>query len=120
MRTSSGTPSIVPHGEAHDVYVVEHEPGPSGRIWAEVDSEAAGFEPVVMDLLTGRYTKPVRVIVFNVDGGWCRDASVEVAHELRRRCDLQLRDIPFFLQDFVDRYEGRYRDVQLPLPMRLF
>ena len=38
----------------------------------------------------------------------------------RRRCDLQLRDIPFFLQDFVDRYEGRYRDVQLPLPMRLF
>jgi hypothetical protein len=30
-----------------------------------------------------------------------------------------LRDIPFFLQDFVDRYEGRYSDVQLPLPMRL-
>jgi hypothetical protein len=27
--------------------------------------------------------------------------------------------VPFFLQDFVDRYEGRYRDVQLPLPMRL-
>jgi len=119
MRTSSGTPSIVPHGEEHDVYVVEHQPGPSGRAWA-VDSEGAGFEPVVMDLLTGRYTKPVRVIVFNAAAGWCRDASVEVAHELRRRCDLQLRDIPFFLQDFVDRYEGRYRDVQLPLPMRLF
>jgi uncharacterized cupin superfamily protein len=31
----------------------------------------------------------------------------------------QLRDVPFFLQDFVDRYEGRYHDVQLPLPMRL-
>ena len=55
-----------------------------------------------------------------VAGGWCRDASVEVAHELRQRCDLQLRDIPLFPQDFVDRYEGRYRDVQLPLPMRLF
>jgi hypothetical protein len=120
MRPSSGTPSIVPHGEEHDVHVVEHEPGPSARVWAEVDSEGAGFEPVVMDLLTGRYTKPVRVIVFNVAGGWCRDASVEIAHELRRRCDLQLRDIPLFLQDFVDRYEGRYRDVQLPLPMRLF
>ena len=34
-------------------------------------------------------------------------------------CDLQLRDVPFFLQDFVDHYEGRYHDVQLPLPMRL-
>jgi hypothetical protein len=30
-----------------------------------------------------------------------------------------MRDIPFFLQDFVDRYEGRYRDVQLQLPIRL-
>jgi len=39
--------------------------------------------------------------------------------EIRRRCDLQMRDVPFFLQDFTDRYEGRYRDVQLPLPMRL-
>jgi hypothetical protein len=27
---------------------------------------------------------------------------------------------PFFLQDVVDKHEGRYRDVQLPLPMRLF
>ena len=32
---------------------------------------------------------------------------------------LQVRDVPFFLQDFVDHHEGRYRDVQLPLPMRL-
>jgi hypothetical protein len=45
--------------------------------------------------------------------------SEDVAHELRRRCDLQMRDIPLPLQDFTDRYEGRYRDIQLPLPMRL-
>jgi hypothetical protein len=32
---------------------------------------------------------------------------------------VQLRDVPFYLQDFVDRHEGRYRDIQLPLPMRL-
>jgi hypothetical protein len=43
----------------------------------------------------------------------------EVARELRLRWDEQVRDVPFFLQDFVDRYEGRYGDVQLPLPMRL-
>ncbi|WP_249166798.1 hypothetical protein [Bradyrhizobium sp. JYMT SZCCT0428] len=45
--------------------------------------------------------------------------SEDVAHELRRRCDLQMRDIPLPLPDFTDRYEGRYHDVQLPLPMRL-
>ena len=26
---------------------------------------------------------------------------------------------PFYLQDFTDRYEGRYHDIQLPLRMRL-
>ena len=36
MRTASGTPSIVPHSEEHDVYVVEHDPGP-GPVWAGVD-----------------------------------------------------------------------------------
>jgi hypothetical protein len=61
----------------------------------------------------------VRVVGFNTGEAWSEDVSAEVAHELRQRCDEQMRDVPFFLQDFVDRYEGRYSDVQLPLPMRL-
>ena len=60
-----------------------------------------------------------RVIAFNTAERWSEDVSEDVVHELRRRCDLQMRDIPLPLQDFTDRYEGRYRDVQLPLPMRL-
>ena len=32
------------------------------------------------------------------------------------RCDLQLRDVPFYLQDFTDRQEGRYGDVDLRCP----
>jgi hypothetical protein len=28
--------------------------------------------------------------------------SGDVAYELRQRCDLQLCDVPFFLQDFFD------------------
>jgi hypothetical protein len=58
------------------------------------------------------------VVGFNTTEEWSQDVSADVAQELRRRCDLQQRDIPFFLQDFVDRYEGRYRDIQLPLPIR--
>lgn len=120
MRMAGSVPSIVPHGDEHDVYIVEYHCFEHGRIWGEVNSETPGLEPVVTDLLTGQYTDPIRVVAFNVADGWCRDASADVVHELRRHCDLQQRDIPFFLQDFVDRYEGRYRDVQLPLPMRLY
>jgi hypothetical protein len=44
---------------------------------------------------------------FNTAKRWSLDVSADVAQELRWCCDLQQRDIPFFLQDFVDRYEGR-------------
>src|SRR5882757_964243 len=93
--------------------------GKPGRAWVEADVETTDLETVIQDLLTGQYTKPIRVIAFNTAERWSEDVSEDVAQELRRRCDLQMRDVPFFLQYFTDRYEGRYRDIQLPLPMRL-
>jgi hypothetical protein len=74
---------------------------------------------VILDLLEGQYRSPVRVVAFNTAEKWAQDVSADIAHELRQRCDLQLRDVPFFLQDYVDQHEGRYRDVQMTLPMRL-
>jgi hypothetical protein len=119
MRKSGWTPSIVPRGDDQNVYLVVDDLGRLGRVWREVDIEATNLETVIQDLLEGQYSNPVRVVSFNTAEKWSEDVSADVAHELRRRCDLQMRDVPFFLQDFVDRYEGRYRDVQLPLPMRL-
>jgi hypothetical protein len=119
MAGSSRTPSIVPNEGDRNIYLVLDDLGRPGQIWAESDAESTGLEAVIADLLNGQYKAPVRVVGFNTAEGWSRDVSVDVAHELRQRCDLQMRDIPFFLQDFVDRYEGRYRDIQLPLPIRL-
>jgi hypothetical protein len=119
MRMSNWTPSIVPKKDDQDVYLVVDDIGRNGRVWRETDVEATDLETVIVDLLEGQYESPVRVVAFNTAEKWSQDVSADVAHELRRRCDLQLRDVPFFLQDFVDRYEGRYHDVQLPLPMRL-
>jgi hypothetical protein len=119
MRRSNWTPSIVPRGEDQNVYLVADDLGRSGRIWPEADFDRTDLEAVVLDLLEGQYKNPIRVVSFNAAEHWSQDVSADVAQELRRRCDLQQRDVPFFLQDFVDRYEGRYHDVQLPLPMRL-
>jgi hypothetical protein len=119
MRKSSWTPSIVPRGDDQDVYLVVDDLGRLGRVWREADDRAAELEAVILDLLAGQYKNPIRVVAFNAAEQWSQDVSADVAQELRRRCDLQQRDIPFFLQDFVDRYEGRYRDIQLPLPIRL-
>jgi hypothetical protein len=119
MRKSGWTPSIVPGGDDQNVYLVMDDLGRLGPVWREADDRAAGLEAVILDLLQGQYKSPVRVVGFNTAEHWSQDVSADVAQELRRRCDLQQRDIPFFLQDFVDRYEGRYRDIQLPLPIRL-
>ena len=108
------TPSIVPEGDDQNVYLVMDD-----RVWREIDAEATDLETVIVDLLDGQYKNPVRVVGFNTAEKWSQDVSADVAGELRRRCDLQLRDVPYGLQEFVARYEGQYRDIQLPLPMRL-
>jgi hypothetical protein len=119
MRRSGWTPSIVPNGDDQTVYIVVDDFGRNGRAYRETDAERADLEAVIMDMLEGQYQNPVRVVGFNTAEKWSQDVSGDVAHELRRRCDLQLRDVPFYLEEFVERYEGRYHDVQLPLPMRL-
>ena len=119
MRRSSWTPSIVPNETDQTVYLVADDFGKIGRAWRETDLESTDLETVIQDLLTGQYKNPIRVVAFNTAERGSEDVSEDVAHELRRRSDLQMRDIPLPLQDFTDSYEGRYRDVQLPLPMRL-
>ena len=120
MRARVGSPSIVPQGESPTIYIVLDDFGANGRAYRETDADRADLEAVIMGMLEGQYRNPISVIGFNVAEGWSQDASADVAKEIRLRCDLRGRDVPFYLEDFVERYEGRYHDVQLPLPMRLF
>jgi len=107
MRSSDRSPSIVPPGNDQNVYLVLDDFG--GRIrqaWRETNVDAARLETVVADLLDGQFSNPVRIIGFNTAEGWSRDVSENVAHELRRRCAEQARELPAYLQDFVERQEA--------------
>ena len=115
MRNSDWTPSIVPNGDDQTVYLVKDDLGRLGAVWREADAETTDLETVITDLLTGQYTDPARVIAFNTAERWSQDVSEDVAHELRRRCDLQLRDVPSGIQDFVERHEGHHRQLALRL-----
>jgi hypothetical protein len=88
--------------------------GQLGLIDCERDFETANVENVIEDLLDGQYSNPVRV-AFNVADGWSRDISTLVAAEVRRRCDLKIRDVPSSIQDFVERHEGRSGQLSLGL-----
>jgi hypothetical protein len=96
MRNSGWTtPSIVPSVEDDTAYIVVDDFGRIGRAYLETDVERADLEAVIMGMLEGQYKNPVRVVSFNTAEGWSRDVSADVAHEVRHRCDLQMRDVPF-------------------------
>ena len=105
MRDTDWTPSIVPGDEDRDVCLVVSDFGRRGRAYCETDVEVTDLETVIRDLLDGQYSNPVRVVSFNTADGWSRDISTDVAEELRRRCDLQTRDIPSKILDFIERHE---------------
>ena len=115
MRTSRWTPSIVPDWADQTVYLVENDFGRLGRAFVETDREYADMEATVVALLEGQHSHPIRIVAFNTAERWSEDVSEDVAHELRRRCDLQLRDVPSAIQDFVEGHEGRHRQLAMRL-----
>jgi hypothetical protein len=115
MRRTGWTPSIVPKADDQNVYLVVDDFGRNGRSYREADVETADLETVIVDLLEGQYENPIRVVAFNTAEGWSQDVSEDIAQELRRRCDLQLLDVPSNIQDFVERHEGRDRQLTLRL-----
>ena len=116
MRKFNWTPSIVPSGDDQTVYLVAEDFGRLGRAWRESDYEATDLETVIQDLLSGQYKNPIRVVAFNTEERWSEDVSEDVAHELRRRCDLQMRELPATISDFVEHHEGHvWRQLTLRL-----
>ena len=67
------------------VHIVLDDFGHSGRAYRETAEEAADFNTVVDDLISGQFNHPIRVIAFNISEGWSRDVSDHVAREVLGR-----------------------------------
>ena len=91
-------------GDDGNVYLVVDDLGSYGEVWREIETARTDLETVIADLLSGQYACPVRIVAFNTAEGWSRDVSQDIAHELRRRCDLQFTELSESLQDFVSRF----------------
>jgi hypothetical protein len=115
MRSS---PSIVP-GSDRDFYFVLDDYGHQlGRAWPEMAEDHTDRETLVRHLMEGQYHNPIRVVSFNPSEGWSRDASEEIADELRQRC-ANREETPPSLEDFLDRHDsGPPLQLALLLPMR--
>ena len=103
------TPSIVPGGMSQTVYLVLNDVGKLGRSYLETDENQADLETIISGMLEGQYSRPISVFAFNAAEGWSREASEDVADEIRYRCDRQGIDIPAHLEAFMDSHENRDR-----------
>jgi len=56
---------------------------------------------VLSDLVDGQYVEPVGIVGFNIQEGWSRDVSVEVAKEIKRRSFAIGRKLPASLCKFI-------------------
>ena len=115
------SPSIVPGADearSAAIYFVLNDFGDAlGRAWPEADEDQTDRETVVLDLLVGQYSNPVQVIACNAAQGWCRDVSEEIANELADLIAIDDRDIPPWLEGFIEEHVGS-RPIQLALPLR--
>ena len=98
MRSVAIAPSLVP---SETVYVVLDDFGKLGRAYREADENEADLESVIDNFRTGQFSKPVRVIGFNVTEGWTRDVSEDIAWEVLRRTVIEGETLSGGARDFV-------------------
>jgi hypothetical protein len=111
----SFVPSIVPSGHDQTVYFVINNFGNLGTAFPETDVDKADLETIIGDLMSGRYSDPVRVVAFNTAERWAEDASEDVAREIMRRFDLVGDALPSSIAAFVESYLGADRQLTLRL-----
>ncbi len=95
--------SLVPR-KTETVHLVVDDFGTLGRSYRETDEQAADATTVVENLLSGQYFNPLRVIAFNLEEGWVRDASEEVARSLLERARKEGKPLPDGVRRFVDHH----------------
>jgi hypothetical protein len=87
---------------AATVHVVLEDFGILGRAYRETDATRADAETVVGSILCGDYSAPAQVIAFNVEKGWARDVSEEIARALIERTGHD--GMPEHVRRFVERH----------------
>jgi hypothetical protein len=98
MRTS---PPLAPHAPGQDTYLVLDDFGRLGRAWRETFENATDRETLIRNLVEGEFNIPIRIVAFNSAEGWCRDATVDIADELRRRYT-EFGEVPESVLQFME------------------
>jgi hypothetical protein len=93
--------SIIPPSPA-TVHLVVEDFGVLGRAYRETDTAHADAATTIEKMLRGEYSAPVQVIALNVENGWARDVSAQIARALVAKTGLD--GMPEHVRCFVERH----------------
>lgn len=118
MRETDLNSAIVPFGADQTIYLVTDRRGVSAGDLRQTEVERTDLESVIVDLISGHFNNPIRVVAFNTLEHWKRDISFEVAQEIQLRFDMERDPIPAHVEDFVSSqlHRGRLSHFSTPLP----
>jgi hypothetical protein len=108
MTETNCSSQIVPYGADQTLYLVVDGFG-DGASRRELEIERTDLEAAICELMLGQFNDPVRVIAYNTLEHWSEDVSAEIALEIQSRCDMDGRDLPEHIKDFVERSTLRAR-----------
>jgi hypothetical protein len=95
--------SLVPESTP-TVHLVLDDFGKLGRSYRETDETEADEGTIIANLLRGEYEKPVRVVAFNLEEGWVRDVSEDIARAVVEKASVEDTSIPPATRWFLDHY----------------
>jgi hypothetical protein len=84
MRNATSSPPLAPSLDV-TVYLVLDDFGKLGPAYRKAHEDSSDIEAVIEGMLSGQYTKPLRVVAFNTAERWGRDVSEDIAWEVLKR-----------------------------------
>lgn len=97
--------SLVPGESACDVtvhIVLDDFGGRLGRVYRETDEAEADEKTIIENMISGEYSRPVRVVAFNITEGWARDVTEDIAWAVVSRARNEHRALGNVAQTFVE------------------
>jgi hypothetical protein len=93
------------------VHIVLNDFGRLGRAYCEIDEAEADEATIVENILSGQYSRPLRVVAFNTVEDWARDVTEEIARAVLTMAQSETHSISIVAQEFLVRTLG----VDVPL-----
>ncbi len=96
MPRTGWTPTIVPYGADQTVYLVVDSFGARGTVYREIEVEQTDLETTIVDLMSGQFNDPVRVVAFNTLERWSKDVTCQrmLLPKLKRAATSMVRLYP--------------------------